>query len=65
MKGGLLMDNEEMIIEFLSLLDDMDVDLDDLGLDVEDLEELDFEDLNNILSQIDIDDEDDDEEEED
>ena len=59
------MDNEEMIIEFLSLLDDMDVDLDDLGLDVEDLEELDFEDLNNILSQIDIDDEDDDEEEED
>ena len=54
--------DEEAVSEFLRILDDVNVDLSDLGLDFEDLEDLDVDDLNQILAHIEINDDDEDEE---
>lgn len=60
--------NEDLIMEFLSILAAWNLDLDDIGLDLEDIEDLDADELNTILEQVepdlDDDDEEDDEEEE-
>ena len=58
--------NDEMIEEFLNILEEWEIDFDELGLSYEDLEDMDEDDLNNILAQLepDDDDEDDDDEEE-
>ena len=57
---------DEMIEEFLNILEEWEIDFDELGLSYEDLEDMDEDDLNNILAQLepDDDDEDDDGEEE-
>lgn len=44
--------DEETIMEFLDILDDLDVDFDDLGLDPEDFDDLDVDDLNDILAAL-------------
>lgn len=46
------MDEDNGLLEFFDILNDMDVDLDDLGIDPADLEELDVDDLNSLLDQI-------------
>lgn len=58
--------DDEMIEEFLNILEEWEIDFDELGLSYEDLEDMDEDDLNNILAQLepDDDDEDDDNEEE-
>lgn len=58
--------DDEMIEEFLNILEEWEIDFDELGLSYEDLEDMDEDDLNNILAQLepDDDDEDDDDEEE-
>lgn len=58
--------DDEMIEEFLNILEEWEIDFDELGLSYEDLEDMDEDDLNNILAQLEPDDDenDDDEEEE-
>lgn len=58
--------DDEMIEEFLNILEEWEIDFDELGLSYEDLEDMDEDDLNNILAQLepDDDDEDDNDEEE-
>lgn len=44
--------DEDTIIEFINILADEGLDLDDLDLDEEDLEDLDVDDLNSILNEL-------------
>ena len=55
----------DAIYAFLEILNDADLDLDDVGLDDDDLEEMTVDDANEIISQIDFDDDDEDEDDED
>lgn len=58
--------DEQDIYDFINELAEYGVDLDDLGLDEEDLEEMDVDDLNTILENVANEyDEDEDEDEED
>lgn len=50
---------DDQINEFIDILNNDGIDLDDLGLDIDDLEEMDTDDLNEILASIDFDNEDD------
>lgn len=55
--------DEDTIIEFINILAEEGLDLDDLDLDEEELEDLDVDDLNSILNELQnyIDDEEDEE----
>jgi hypothetical protein len=50
---------DDQINEFIDILNNDGIDLDDIGLDIDDLTEMDTDDLNEILASIDFDDEDD------
>lgn len=50
---------DDQINEFIDILNNDGIDLDDLGLDIDDLKEMDTDDLNEILASIDFDNEDD------
>ncbi len=50
---------DDQINEFIDILNSDGIDLDDIGLDIDDLEEMDTDDLNDILASIDFDDEND------
>lgn len=52
------MDDDELL-EFFNILNDMDVDFDDLGIDPEELNDFDTNDLNNVLDAIELPDEED------
>lgn len=50
---------DDQINEFIDILNNDGIDLDDIGLDIDDLTEMDTDDLNDILASIDFDDEND------
>ena len=50
---------DDQINEFIDILNNDGIDLDDIDLDIDDLTEMDTDDLNEILASIDFDDEDD------
>lgn len=52
------MDDDELL-EFFNILNEMDVDFDDLGIDPEELNDFDTNDLNNVLDAIELPDEED------
>lgn len=53
------MDNDDELLEFFNILNEMDVDFDDLGIDPEELNDFDTNDLNNVLDAIELPDEED------
>jgi hypothetical protein len=56
------MDNEELLDQFFDILDEEDIDFEELGLNYDDLEDLEEDELNFILDSILPDNEDDEEE---
>ena len=48
------MDNDDELLEFFNILNEMDVDFDDLGIDPEELNDFDTNDLNNVLDAIEL-----------